>query len=187
MATDHDRVEELDPRLAAAIAGLEDREPGTDLWPGIATRIAPRRPSVLTLRWPVAAAAALALVAGSAAVTSLLVRDGVPGAPMVASGTPAPDGTLPLLPAGYDEAAQSIAAAIGRLEQAYAAAASSLPADVREEIASSLAALDQAIAEARTRAGAAPDDLGAARYLTRTMQRKLDMLETAATMASQRS
>lgn len=187
MVTDHERNDELDPRLRAAIAGLEDREPETDLWPGIRRQIAPRRPKMLELRWPVAAAAALALVAGSAAVTTLLVRDGNPASPMVASGTPAPDGSLPVLPAGYDEAAQSIASAIERLEQAYAAAASSLPADVREEIASSLAALDQAIDEARTRAGAAPDDLGAARYLTRTMQRKLDMLETAATMASQRS
>lgn len=187
MATENDRIEELDPRLKAAIAELDDREPEADLWPGIARRIAPRRRSMLQLRWPVAAAAALALVAGSAAVTTLLVRDGAPTAPMVASGTPAPDGSLQVLPAGYDEAAQSIAVAIERLEQAYAAAAASLPADVREEIAASLAALDQAIDEARTRAGAAPEDLGAARYLTRTMQRKLDMLETAATMASQRS
>lgn len=187
MATEHDRNAELDPRLQSAITALEDREPETDLWPGIARRIAPRRPRMLELRWPVAAAAALALVAGSAAVTTLLVRDGAPAAPLVASGTSSPDGTLPVLPAGYDEAAQSIGVAIERLEQAYAAAAPSLPADVREEIAASLAALDQAIAEARTRAGAAPEDLGAARYLTRTMQRKLDMLETAATMASQRS
>lgn len=187
MATDHDRIEELDPRLAAAIARLEDREPDTDLWPGIARQIAPRRPGMLQVRWPVAAAAALALVAGSAAVTTLMVRDGAPATPMVATGTTGADAPLPILPAGYDDAAQTIGAAIERLEQAYAAAASSLPADVREEIASSLAALDQAIAEARHRAGAAPEDLGAARYLTRTMQRKLDMLETAATMASQRS
>lgn len=186
MGTDHERNDELDPQLRTAIAGLEDREPETDLWPGIRRRIAPRRPRVLELRWPVAAAAALALVAGSAAVTTWLVRGGT-GATTVATQPPPADASLPALPAGYDQAAASLVAAIDRLEQAYAAAAAALPADVRQEIGASLVALDAAIDDARARAEAAPADLGAARYLTRTMQRKLDMLETAATMASQRS
>lgn len=186
MATDHEHHEELDPRLAIAIAQLEDREPEADLWPGIARQIAPARPGTLQLRWPVAAAAALALVAGSAAVTTLLTRDGSP-AQTVASAPAGPAGDMPVLPAGYDEAERSLSDAIERLEQAYAAAESTLPPDVRAQIGESLAALDAAISDARTRAGASPADLGAARYLTRTMQRKLDVLETAATMASQRS
>ena len=186
MATEHERNDELDPQLASAIAALEDREPEADLWPGIAGRIAPRRPRMLKLRWPVAAAAALALVAGSAAVTTLLTRNTAPAT--VVAGIPAePAGGLPVLPAGYDEAAATLTAAIERVEQAYAAAAPSLRAEVREEIAASLDALDAAINDARARADAAPSDLGAARYLTRAMQRKLDVLETAATMASQRS
>jgi hypothetical protein len=184
MATDPRHQEELDPRLAAAIAGLEDHEPGQDLWPGIANRIAPRQPGTLQLRWPVAAAAALALVAASAAVTTLLNRTAPP--PVVATGGTDPAGVT-VLPAGYDEAERTLANAIERLEQAYAAAEASLPTDVRRQIGEALASLDEAIDDARTRAGAAPTDLGAARYLTRTMQRKLDMLETAATMASQRS
>ncbi len=180
MATDR---EGLDPRLAAAIDGLADREPAADLWPGIARRIAPRRPGTLQLRWPVALAAGLALIAASAAITTLVLRqpsrDGDRRA--VASG---PAAATVVLPAGYDRAEQSLASAIDRLEEAYAAAEPRLDPAVREQIKTSLAALDTAISDARTRADAAPTDLRAARYLTRAMQRKLDVLRTVATMTT---
>jgi hypothetical protein len=179
-----DRDETLDPQLRQAIDRLEDREPTTDLWPGIARRIAPPRPKLLTLPWPVAAAAALALVAGGAVLGTRLAGDG-PGDPGVVATTPS-TGEAPLLPAGYDEAERTLEQAIDRLEEAYAAAAPSLPTEVQARITESLGALDEAIADARLRAGNAPSDLGAARYLTKTLQRKLDVLETAASMASTR-
>jgi hypothetical protein len=181
MATEHD---DLDPRLAAAIRGLEDRGPDVDLWPGIARRIAPRRRGTLQLRWPVAVAAALALVAGSAAITSALLPGRGAPAPATSVAAGSPGGTV-VLPARYGEAEQSLASAIDRLEEAYAAAAPKLDAGTRDQIKSSLAALDSAIAEARRRADSAPTDLRAAKYLTRTMQRKLDVLQTVATMTTQ--
>ncbi len=178
MATDHD---ELDPRLAAAIRGLEDRGPEVDLWPGIARRITPRRPGTLQLRWPVAVAAALALVAGSAAITSALLPGR--GAPTTTAAI-ANGASTPALPAGYERAEQTLSTAIDRLEEAYAAAEPRLDPATRTQIKASLAALDTAIADARTRADAAPTDLRAAKYLTHAMQRKLDVLQTVATMTT---
>ena len=76
MATEPLSPEELDPRLADAIAGLRDREPEADLWPGVARRITARRPGTVVLRWPLAAAAAAVLVAaGSLATWQLMRRD----------------------------------------------------------------------------------------------------------------
>ncbi len=180
MATDPDG---LDPRLAAAIRGLEDRGPEVDLWPGISRRINPRHRGMLQIRWPIAIAAALALVAGSAAITSALLPGR--GAGEVAVRPASTVGGTPALPAGYDRAEQSLATAIDRLEEAYAAAAPRFDPATREQIKASLAALDTAITEARSRADAAPTDLRAAKYLTRTMQRKLDVLQTVATMTTQ--
>ena len=176
MATDHD---ELDPRLREAIASLTDREPEVDLWPGIARQITPRRPGTLQLRWPVAAAAALALVAGSAVVTRQLTEAPAPTAP-VASRVVGDGGTV--LPAGFDRATTTLDAAISQLEDAFAGVAPTLDQETRSAILASITALDAAIADARARAGAAPDDIDAARYLTRAMQRKLRVLQTVATL-----
>jgi hypothetical protein len=185
MATDRDQP---DPKLASLIAGLEDRAPASDLWPEIRRRIRPPVPKGLTLRWPVAIAAAAALLAGGGALATLLTpRPGGPAvAPLVAIGAP-DDVELQALPAGYGDAAVALERAIARLEAAVAAAAPAIKPAARQRISESLTALDAAIADARRRAGAAPDDLEAARYLTRTMQRKLDVLQSVATLTRQRS
>jgi len=181
MATEPSSPEELDPRLAAAIADLRDREPEADLWPGVARRITARRPGTVVLRWPLAAAAAAVLVAAGSLATWQLMRRDAPA--VVAVVDSAPVGAAPVLPAGFDRAEATLADAIAELERVYLAEAAELDPAVRTSIARSLAVLDSAIGEARTRAGATPDDLAAARYLTRTMQRKLHVLRTAATMA----
>lgn len=185
MAIDRDRPE---PHLAGLLAELEDREPVADLWPGIRERIRPAPPKGLLLRWPVAIAAALALVAGGAALATVLPRAGGPrpgDAPVAATTTPGAD--LRTLPAGYGDAAVALDEVITRLEEAVAAAAPDIEPAARQRIQESLAALDQAIADARLRVEAAPDDLAAARYLTRTMQRKLDVLQSVATLTQARS
>lgn len=186
MATDLDGP---DPRLAEALRGLRDREPATDLWPGIATRIGKRKVRVLEIRWPVAAAAALTLLAGGAALSRLTDGGGSPTPATLAnvdtdSQATSADSPAIVLPVGFDRAEATLSEAIDQLEAAYLAAAPSLDPEVREAIAQSLASLDTAIVDARSRAGSSPADVDAARYLTRTMQRKLSVLRTAATMAS---
>ena len=171
-----------DPRLAEAIRGLRDRGPDHDLWPEISTRISRRGPRMLQIRWPVAAAAALTLLAGGAALSRVaLPGTAVPTVP-VATNTAAEPSVV--LPAGFNRAEATLAEAIDQLEAAYQAAAPTLDPEVRTAIAQTLASLDTAIVDARTRAGSAPTDVDAARYLTRTMQRKLSVLRTAATMAT---
>ena len=179
MDTDHDRP---DPRLTEAIRGLGDRQPVTDLWPGIANRIGKRKVAVLEIRWPMAAAAALTLLAGGAALSRLLAPADS-STPAVIAAAPDQEPAV-MLPAGFNRAEASLAEAIAQLEQAYLAAAPTLDPAVREAIGNSLASLDTAIVDARSRAGSAPTDIDAARYLTRTMQRKLSVLRTAANMAS---
>jgi hypothetical protein len=174
------------PDLDRAIAALRDRPPTTDLWPGIAGRITRRPRGTLQLRWPAALAAGVALIAATASLT-LWLRPGNSADP-VAARSPARSATATttdsalVLPAGFGEATSTLSRAIDELEAAVAAAAPSLDAAAQQRLRASLAALDAAIADARTRAGRAPDDVGAARYLTRTMQRKLDALQTVATM-----
>jgi hypothetical protein len=137
---------------------------------------------VLQVRWPVAAAAALSLMAGGAALSRLLLPDGAADtAPMAL--TPDTDPAL-LLPVGFDRAEAALTDAIAQLQAAYQAAAPTLDPEVRSAVAQSLASLDTAIVDARRRAGASPTDVDAARYLTRTMQRKLSVLRTAANMAT---
>jgi type VI protein secretion system component VasF len=170
-----------DPRLAEAIRGLRDREPDTDLWPHIASRIGRRQPRVLQIRWPVAAAAALTRLAGGAAVSRLVLPGAAPETtPLAAASSEA----QLLLPAGFNRAEATLNDAIDQLEAAYQAAAPTLDPEVRTAIAETLASLDTAIVDARTRAGSSPSDVDAARYLTRTMQRKLSVLRTAANMAT---
>ena len=179
MATDLDGP---DPRLAEAIRGLRDREPDHDLWPNIASQIGRKGPRVLRIQWPIAAAAALTLLAGGAAISRLTL----PGAPVQdapVAATTVDEPTM-LLPVGFDRAEATLTEAIDQLEAAYLAAAPTLDPEVRTAIAQTLASLDTAIVDARSRAGSAPTDVDAARYLTRTMQRKLSVLRTAATMAT---
>ena len=74
--------------LAAPLAGLaRSIEPPRDLWPAIAARTAPARRRYRPL---LSAAAALALVAGSSAITMLVMRDAGPEPAPVAGTAPAP-------------------------------------------------------------------------------------------------
>lgn len=179
MATDLDGP---DPRLAEAIHGLRDREPEHDLWPNIASRIGRRRPGVLQIRWPIAVAAAFTLLAGGALLSRVVMTGSSPVITPLASSTDVEPGVM--LPVGFDRAEATLTEAIEQLEAAYQAAAPTLDPEVRNAIAQSLASLDTAIVDARSRAGSSPTDVDAARYLTRTMQRKLSVLRTAATMAT---
>ena len=184
MATDN---EGLDPVLRRHVEGLQDREPEVDLWPGIGRRISTPQPGWLKLRWPVAAAAAAVLVVGSSMVTILVVggspTDSAPLAPLASSsGSP---GAIPtVLPAGYQQAATSLDDAIVRLEAVIAEVLPGLDAETRAGVEGALGSLDSAITDARLRTEASPEDIDAARYLTRAMQHKLRVLNTVATMTA---
>lgn len=181
MATDPASHEELDPRLRTAIEGLTDREPAHDLWPGIAGRLGPRRPGTVVIRWPLAAAAAMALVAGTSFATWRLTRESARAVALTDTAQVSA-ASAPVLPAGFDRAEASLQEAISEVERAYQAEAATIDSSARVAIERSLATLDSAIVQARTRAAVVPDNIEAARYLTRTMQRKLQVLRTAATM-----
>jgi len=178
MAIEPDRP---DPRLAGLIDGLVDRAPERDLWPGVSARLAPRHPGRLVMRWPTALAAGLALVAASAGITVFLQGRSASLAPT--TGSPVVTGPAPaLLPAGFAQATGTLQQAIDELEQTLAATTASLDPTTRDRVREAIATLDAAIEDARERAVGAPTDLGAARYLTRTMQRKLDVLQSVATL-----
>lgn len=187
MATEIDN-DQPDPALAPLVARLEDREPELDLWPGIATRLHENEPRMLRLHWPVALAAALTLVASTAAITMLLTNGvtAVPAPPVapIAPGSQ-PEFSVSVLPAGYATASVTLAKAIDRLEQILAESSSDLDATTRQRIAAAIGQLDQAIAAARRQATAAPGNLTAARYLTQAMQRKLNVLEQVTTLVQQ--
>ncbi len=178
MDTEHDRP---DPRLAGLIDGLIDREPERDLWPNVSARLTPRHRGRLVMRWPTALAAGLALIAGSAALTILLQGRTLRVTPVQDSAGAAGTAAV-ILPAGFAQATGTLQQAIDELEQTLAATTESLDPTTRDRVREAIVTLDAAIADARQRALGAPTDLGAARYLTRAMQRKLDVLQSVATL-----
>ena len=62
---------------------------------------------------------------------------------------------------------------------------SHLDTDARTSVNQGLNALDAAIAQAAARQTAAPGDAGAARYLTSTLRKKLQLLRTVSQLTEQ--
>lgn len=179
MEIDHD---DLGPELRDAIRTLHDREPEHDLWPTIEAAVAAKgRPGFVQVRRPVLVAAGFALVAASVAITVALWNPATP-AVVAVSPTAVSASANATLPAGFDAATLTLERAIEQLEAAVATETAALDSSARARVDGSLAALNDAIADARAQVDAAPRDVGAARYLTRTMQRKLDVLQSVASM-----
>ncbi len=175
MATDH---EELDPRLRVAIDGMADREPANDLWPRIARKIASRPPGMLQLRWPMAAAAALLLLAGGAMLYRALGPD-QPEIAMVDDSTasPAPSSESGLiLPVGFDRAEQTLSEELRAADRRFAELADRLDPEARLALDQALEVLDSTINRARSRVTESPDDLKVAADLTAMLRKKLDVL-----------
>ncbi len=183
MATDHDP---LDPALRDAIATLEDREPATDLWPGISARLAPRGRTI-ALRWPVAAAAAVALVAAAVGLTRWTATTGGVAVDVVASADATTDAMpeAPSFAAGMSEAETALDAAIARLETAVAEARPFLDARTEAGLDTALASLDAALAEAAAAIDSMPNDYDAYRLRTALLKRKLKVLESVATVGAE--
>ncbi|MEO5798531.1 MAG: hypothetical protein ABIZ70_11820 [Gemmatimonadales bacterium] len=183
MATER---EELDSRLAEAVRGLRDTPPAADLWPEIAPRLQPRRiAGTVRLRWPTALAAGLAIAVASVGGTlAVLRRAEVP--PAVVK-LPKNTGVPVVSVALASPADTTLETAIVQLEATLQTLQAKLDPASRESLNRSLRVLDRAIADASEQRRAEPEDPRAARYLTATLRKKLDVLRTVTVLASARS
>lgn len=167
---------------------LEDRPPAVDLWPAIAARLEARTDSVTDLRQrrtrrrvvfsvPQLAAAGLALMLVSASAVWLTMTRGDPQIIAVDSTAP-----LTVLPAGAELARYD--ATIADLEAALRLDSDRLdPATVRV-LEENLAIIDKAIAEARRALEHDPASRYLNGHLGRTLRRKVDLLQQAATLVT---
>lgn len=182
--------------LVAVAARLEDRPPGRDLWPGVASAIGAPRPGLLTigsrprpvsvtvrrrvsLSVPQLAAAGLALafVSGAAAwwarplaVTPPAIE--APAAPPAA-----------VIPAGALPQERSWAAEVARLELALARSGGLDPATVLV-LERNVAIIDRAIRESREALAGDPGNAFLEEHLRRSWERKLSTLREAADLAA---
>ena len=181
--------------LAGVALSLEDRPPVTDLWPSIRERIAfedrarvvsLQRPARrLSFTWTQLAAASIALVVlgGGSVWLALSGRGPTPGVgpAAVAEGGIAPSGDTVLV---ADFADETYDAAVADLETALEASRDQLDPGTVRTIERNLRIIDDAIAETRRALAADPSSVYLSAHLAEQMQRKLDVLRTATTVAN---
>ena len=158
--------------LAAPVAALpRSIEPPHDLWRPIAARIGParraRRFSPL-----LAAAAALSLVAGSSAVTMLVMRDSASPPPAVAGVAPAP--------ARFEARYVAEADELGRLLERQREL---LSPETVAALERNLAIIDAAIADSRAALAADPSNQELETLLRAGYEQKVALLERATRLA----
>jgi hypothetical protein len=181
---------------------LAPTQPDTDLWPAIAAAIgsesAVRRTEVTPLRRPrrysfslpqlAAAGIALAAVTGSGV---WLASGNQSGAPMAVQMDSTPATRRPASAATVRSASlQATAtydAAIGDLETVLQNGRERLDPATMTVLDTNLALIDSAIAEAQRAIASDPANAYLNSHLARTMQRKLELLRRAATLATTRS
>ncbi len=179
-----DTEDALDPALGAAIDELHDQQPERDLWPGIANRLDRRHGKTpLVIRWPTALAAGLVIAIATSAGTALLMRHSV--AP-VATTAVAPS-TATIITASFAPGDAALARAANDLELAVRNNLGHVDPEARASINKSLIALDSAIAQAARRQNASPGNERAAKYLTSTLRKKLQLLRTVSELTQQQS
>ena len=173
---------DLDPGLGDAIAQLRDTHPDQDLWPKIAKQLEPRQPrGTVLMRWPTALAASIALVAVSAAGTGYVMHRQT-RAEKAISGI-----TVSAVPAPMNAGDAALARAVGELEKAVTSTLNQLDPEARTTVTKTLTMLDDAIAQATARQTATPDDPRAAKFLTSTLRKKLQVLRTLSSLTQQQS
>jgi hypothetical protein len=154
--------------------------------PPIVTRHEVRSARALpSARW--LAAAAVLLMAVSSGVTALFMRRGAEApSPSVAAGdrTPllraAPDGIAPALPAAFAATEAAYLDDVAELQATFAAQRSTLAPATIAVVERSLAAIDAAIAEARTALLADPANQALAELLSSSYRHKVELLRRAA-------
>jgi anti-sigma factor RsiW len=183
--------------VKAEAAGLGDRAPETDLWPGIAARLRPRaqlagshdeagvielarraparRRFAFTVPQLAAAAVVLMLLSGAgvwAAVNGLRGRV----TPMASAPAAMVTATGSIQFASYDETVRS-------LERELAARRPQLDTVTVRVVEENLRIIDRAIADARAALAADPSSTYLSTSLARVMQQKVDLLRRATSLA----
>lgn len=183
-------------RVVERARSLPSRRPATDLWRGIAARIAEPTPAVdrggagRARRWsfslPQLAAAGLAIAVASGGGVGLWLAGSTapPTAPVARPTRPAVAAPVEL-PAGLGGAKYD--AAVADLERVLDAGRGTLDTSTVRIIEQNLALIDRAIADARRALAADPGNAYLNAHLARTMRRKIDLLREAATIAASRS
>lgn len=151
-----------------------------------ATRHEARSPRAMpSTRW--LAAAAVLLMAVSSGVTALFMRRGAESpSPLVAAGDRAPvprvapDGVAPALPAAFAATEAAYLDDVAELQATFVAQRSTLAPATIAVVERSLAAIDGAIAEARTALLADPANQALAEMLSTTYRHKVELLRRAA-------
>jgi len=171
-------------RVVVRARGLEDREPSTDLWRGIAKRIAndeqedvvaieSRRPGGLFFsRWQLAAAAVV-LMTLTGGTTLVIARRATPDATPLTS-VRAPSGTPRVRSAS--EANRGYDAAVADLERTLQSERGQLDTATIRVVEHNLWVIDQAIAQARQALATDPSSVYLNGHLAEAKQRKLDLL-----------
>lgn len=157
--------------LAGPLAALPASiAPPRDLWPAIAARTG-RAPAGGRHRLLLAIAAALALVAGSSAITMVVMRGGEPAPPVVADAVP-----VPRFEARYVAEAQELGQLLERQREL-------LAPETVAALERNLAIIDSAIAESRAALAADPSNRDLETLLRAGYEQKVALLERATRLA----
>jgi anti-sigma factor RsiW len=164
---------------AAELRDVE-RVPEANLWPGVAWRIKSRRGISLTWMQALAAGVALVLMSGTAVWLTLGRGNGEPTHTAADTADRGPEIGAPAAPVAVanfaDEAYEN---AVKELRQALDAGRSRLDPQTIQVLERNLAAIDQAIDQARKALEADPANVSLNSYLAGVRRRKLDLLRTA--------
>jgi hypothetical protein len=171
---DHDEPEPNSPELEAALAALpRSVEPGRDLWPGVARRLAPeRRPRRAVWMERLAAGILLAIAAG------LWVRLATPR-PEPPPAAPAPAPPSPVVLSAYAETDRALLSVRDELRRVVEEQAKALAPETRRLVFENLETIERAMAEieaamAKEPAGPERENLG--RTYISYRQRQVDLL-----------
>jgi anti-sigma factor RsiW len=183
-------------RVVERARTLPARHPTTDLWRGIAARIAEPPPAAdpgvarRARRWtfslPQLAAAGLAIAVASGGGVGLWLAGSTALPPAPVAGPSRPIVSAPVeLPVELGGAKYD--AAVADLEHVLDAGRGTLDTSTVRIIEQNLALIDRAIADARRALAADPGNAYLNAHLARTMRRKIDLLREAATIVASRS
>jgi anti-sigma factor RsiW len=165
-AAEHRMLRELLDRAAALPRAIA---PPHDLWPGLAERLAPRRPAASRWTMGLAAAAALAVAVTMVSRTRPDAPAGAPAATAVAS---ASEG----LPPALEQAEADYARAAAQLLAAIESRRGALPPGTVAALQENMKTIDAALAEVRTALRSDPSNPHLNLLLASTHQRKVEVL-----------
>lgn len=165
--------------IRAAASRLDRFTPSPDLWNAIAAKVEPRR--AYSRSWvPVAAAAALVMMLGTAAWFGFGARWGSSGGESAAILARNAASELQLAEQHYQNA-------ITALEQLTVNRDTALDPAVAAEIAQSLQSIDRAITDSRAALKAQPDSFVAQTSLLEALRMKVALLQETVTLMNARS